>query len=368
MNGDIGQLSALPIVFAADGNFSVPLAIAVESLLQSAHQGTRYDIHVLDDGVLGFAKRHLEGLHDRYTFSITYHSVAEIVQGVSTTRYFPRVSFARFMIPDLFSHAECNRILYCDADVFVCRDLSELYAIDMGRLPVAAVIEMGVKVMGANRHLEEWSQNFEVRAKLDKTNYCNSGVLIFNCSEWTKGGYTEKIMKLARSEKGLKAKFPDQDILNSVCLDFIYPLPPAYNSVPLYAQCYVKDCLEFKETLIQTPYPPAVLSEALMHPYIIHFAGQKPRVLEGARYPLEQRFIDFWAKSAWRDYMPYSPRIGSMSPSRFIKLNVPISSQLGVLRKELLKYTMASCLPLPKRRHYAGQRDAIRGVLGRVGK
>ena len=131
----------------------------------------------------------------------------------------------------------------------------------------------------------------------------------------------------------------------------------------MYAQCYDKDCVEFKEAMSQTPYLSETLEEALTQPYIIHFAGQKPRVIEGARYPLEERFIEFWKQSAWRDYMPYAPRIGSMSPSRFIKQNVPVSSQLGVLRKELLKYAVASCLPLPKRRHYAEQRDGIRKVL-----
>ncbi len=351
-----------PIVFAADGNFSVPLAIAVESLLQSAHPETRYDIHVLDDGVLDFVKRHLETLHTRYTFTITYHSVVDIVDGVSSTHYFPRVSFARFLIPELLPRNCGNYILYCDADVLICRDLSSLFSKEIGT-PVAAVSEMGVKIIGREHHLREWRQLFDVPTAIENPNYCNSGILFFNCSEWMKGGFTAKIMEMARNEKGLTAKFPDQDILNSVCLDFIYPLSPAYNSVPMYAQCYDKDCAEFKETLIQTPYSPGSLTEALMRPYIIHFAGRKPRVLEGARYPLEQRFIDFWKKSAWRDYMPYSPRMGSMSPSRFIKQNVPISSQLGVLHKELLKYTVASFMPLPKRRHYAEQRNGLLRIL-----
>lgn len=367
MSAATEQKSSLPIVFAADGNFSVPLAIAVESLLVHARPETRYDVYVLDDGVLGFAKEYLETLHDRHDFKLTYLPVADLVQQVAATRYFPRVSFARFLIPHLLPESVGERILYCDADVLVCRDLSNLFQVDMASFPIGAITEFGIKVMGGNSHIQRWKALLDNPEGAEKVNYVNSGVLLFNRSLWKAGGYAELILHMARTERGRAAQYPDQDILNGVCLDLIHPLPPAYNSTPMYAQCYDKDCVEFKEAMSQTSYLPETLTEALTQPYIIHFAGQKPCVLEGPRYPLEERFIEFWKQSAWRDYMPFTPRIGSMSPSRFIKPNVPISSQLGILRRELLKYTALSCLPLPKRRHYAEQGNGLRTVLRNAG-
>lgn len=353
-------MSALPIVFAADGNFSVPLAIAVESLLQSAHQGTRYDIHVLDDGVLGFAKRHLEDLHDRYTFSITYHSVAEIVQGVSTTHYFPRVSFARFMIPEILGATCGRRIFYSDADVLVTDDLSNLFNMDMGGKSLAAVQELAGMAESGQEYLHRWSRRYN----LDWPGgmYCNSGNLLFDCEPWLQRGHARRIMHLACEQTGSAARFPDQDIMNAVCQGDMALMPPRYCAIPLYGEHYASEDpdLHFQHAC---RYSREELQQAAVNPALIHFAGRKPRVLEGACYPLEQPFIDFWAKSAWRDYMPYCPRIGSFSPSRFIKQNIPISSQLGVLRRELLKYTALSWLPLPKRRHYAEQRDGIRVAL-----
>lgn len=365
MNTPAVQTSALPIVFAADGNFSVPLAMAVESLLQSARPETRYDIHVLDDGVLDFAKRHIESLHGVHMFTVTYHPVAEMVQGVATTHYFPRVSFARFMIPEMLAEQCGPRIFYSDADVLFTDDLSDLFRMDMQGKSLAGIQELAVLAEGNRKHLQEWASQFGFSPQ--EALYCNSGNLLFDCKAWVQRGHARRIMELAHAQAGASARFPDQDIMNAVCQGDMALVLPRYCAIPLYGEHYASEDpdLHFQHAC---RYSREELQQAAVNPALIHFAGQKPRVLEGARYPLEQRFIDFWAKSAWRDYMPYSPRIGSMSPSRFIKLNVPISSQLGVLRKELLKYTVASCLPLPKRRHYAGQRDAIRGVLGRVGK
>lgn len=360
MNTPAGQTSALPIVFAADGNFSVPLAIAVESLLRSARPGTRYDIHVLDDGVLDFAKRHLETLHSRYAFTITYHPVAEMVQGVAVTHYFPRVSFARFMIPEMLA-AQCGpRIFYSDADVLFTDDLSDLFRMDMQGKSLAGIQELAVLAEENRKHLLEWATQFGFSPQ--EALYCNSGNLLFDCGAWLQRGHAGRIMELACKQAGAAARFPDQDIMNAVCQGDMALMLPRYCAIPLYGEHYASEApgSHFQHAC---RYSRKELQQAAQNPALIHFAGQKPRVLEGARYPLEQPFMDFWEKSAWRDYMPYSPRIGSFSPSRFIKQNVPISSQLGVLRKQLLKYTVASCLPLPKRRHYAKQRDGIRTVL-----
>ena len=74
-------MRTLPIVFAADKNFSVPFGLAILSLLTSAAPTTYYDIYVLDDGVTHWIKDDIEKLKARFDFSITYYSVSELVKG-----------------------------------------------------------------------------------------------------------------------------------------------------------------------------------------------------------------------------------------------------------------------------------------------
>lgn len=361
MTNILDTRAPLPIVFAADGNFSIPLAIAVESLLRNAHPNTLYDIHILDDGVLLFAKQHIDSLRVQYNFHITYHPVAALLEGLPTTHYFPRVSFARFLIPDLLPETCGSRIFYSDADVLIQDDLSPLFEMDMAGFPLAAIQEMAVLAENGQRHLKRWAKRFSL--PIDEAVYCNSGNLLFDREKWSRMSLGQSILKMAGTEAGSGTQMPDQDIMNAVCQGHIALMPLRYCVIPMYASIYTEQnhSNEFSKPC---RYGPQEMQQAACHPAIIHFAGQKPRVLDGARYPLEQQFIDFWKQSAWRGYMPYSPRIGSLSPSRFIQPNTPIKQYIGELRKQLIKYTVASYLFTGERRQrYAMQRDGLRTVL-----
>ena len=361
----MNNAAALPIVLAADAHFSVPLAIAVETLLRAARETTRYDIYVLDDGVLEMAKRHIETLKGRFDFRITYFPVQQIVQGVATKHYFPRVSFARFFIPQLLPEGT-QKVFYSDADVMFCDDLSDLYSMDMQGHAMAGIQELGMIAVEHRSYLYRWRDVFHLDLDARGWCYCNSGNILFDCPLWKERGYTQKIIDMACGPQGRDSHFPDQDIMNAVCWCDIVPMELRYCIIPRYVNRYCTDNpREMYGGLCR--YTPEYMRQQYGNPALIHFAGQKPRVLEGPRYPLEERFIEFWKQSAWRDYMPFNPRVGSYSPSRFIKQNVPISAQLGILRRELLKYTAASLLPLPKRRHYAEQRNGLRTVLRNAG-
>lgn len=367
MNEHIGHLSVLPIVFAANEKFSIPLILAIESLLRVAGPASVYEVHVMDDGVSSLAKDYLISLQDKFDYTITFHDVSQLAVDMPTTYYFPKVTYARFLLPQFFAETSHRRVFYSDADVFFARDIAPVYNMDMQGCPLAGVQELNClppvvrrEFSSANvNYVEDWAARFGIPVNVRGAFYVNAGTVLMDIKEFEEGGYAQRCLDECSKIDLKKAPLLDQDVLNYVCWGRIALLPPIYGAIPIYGKFYTG-----QEYYPQTcKYSLPELAEANNNPAIIHFAGQKPRVLEGARYSLEQPFIDFWQKSAWRDYMPYAPRIGSMSPSRFIKQNVPISTQLGVLRKELIKYTVASCLPLPKRRHYAGQRAGLRRVL-----
>lgn len=361
----------LPIVFAADANFSVPLALAVESLLASAKPGTRYAIHVLDDGVLDFAKQRMELLHKQYSFSISYHPVAELVQGMPETHYFHRVTYARFLIARLLKGYNYARIFYSDADVLFCGDIAEVYDFDMQGHALAGIQALsGLSskqspnmLQGDTCYVQAWARNFNINLDTPGGAYFNAGNFLMDCRRYEERQYGEKSIRLIQDIPIGKAPFLDQDIMNAVCWGDIALLPVKYCVIPIneeYYACKDYDAMYRGKCLYRQDELRAVLDS----PAIVHFAGQKPRVLEGPRYIHEDKFISFWEQSAWRNYMPYAPRIGSMSPSRFIKTNIPISAQAGTLRREFFKYAAAALLyPGSKRRHYARQRDGLRHIL-----
>lgn len=355
-----------PIVFAADANFSVPLAIAVESLLASARPETRYTIHVMDDGVLEFVKRRLKEQCKLFDSEIAFHPVDELVQDMPSTTYFHRVTFARFLIARLLRKYAYARVFYSDADVLFCDDLSDMFDMDMQGHALAGVQALAGLYERFNHgdpYLPKWAANFSIDLAERDGAYFNAGNFLLDCNLFEERGYAERAVEMSLRLTKDTAPYLDQDVLNAVCWRDIALLPLKYCVIPIneeYYACRDYDAMYRGHCL----YSREELRSALSSPAVVHFAGEKPRVLEGPRHVHEDRFIAFWETSAWRDYMPYSPRIGSMSPSRFLKTNIPISAQLGVLLKQIFLYRVGSLVASGSARtRYLEQYRSLRRVL-----
>lgn len=300
------QGRGLPIVFSADENFSIPLGLAILSLLESAERETRYDIHVLDDGVHESIKNQIHEMHEKHDFSIQYHDVSNLIENTAETLFYPRVSFARFYIPEILPAEIQGNIFYSDADVLFCSDLTPLYKKDMTGKAVAAIQALNLTAVNNRQHLIDLHKAFGVDFLSKNEVYYQSGNLLFNREEWLKTDLTKKILKMARTKLPDEVTMPDQDIMNLVCREHITPIPPKYCAIPIFSKRYVCDYEQtYKGSCV---YSESELSEALNNPAVIHFAGAKPIVYRKAAYKLDFKFIQFWAKSPWKNRIPYYPR------------------------------------------------------------
>lgn len=148
------------------------------------------------------------------------------------------MSYGRILIPDLI-HEE--RILYLDSDIVVNADLSELFTMDLGDHPIAAIPDL------------LYENNF------------NSGVLLFNIPVLKKD--PDIVHKML--EFGLTSDLTegDQSVLNHFFSDKYYHLPLKYNLATGYDfLCYYYPGFDhnyFEKTNIQgsiihytSPYKP----------------------------------------------------------------------------------------------------------------
>ena len=100
----------------------------------------------------------------------------------------PHLSYAayfRFFIPDMITE---DKVLYLDSDIIINDDLTNLFEIDLGNSPVAAV-----------------------RDELQETNF-NSGVLLINNSYWRTHSISRQLFSVA--DQYHEVEFGDQGILN----------------------------------------------------------------------------------------------------------------------------------------------------------
>ena len=111
------------------------------------------------------------------------------------------MSYGRILIHDLIGDEE--RVLYLDSDIVVDQDVSELFEIDLGNQPIAAVEDL------------LYLGNF------------NSGVLLFNMPVLRKhGGLVQQMMKYGLNNELHEG---DQSVLNHFFKDTYLHLPLKYN-------------------------------------------------------------------------------------------------------------------------------------------
>lgn len=136
---------------------------------------------------------------------------------VSKQKYFRKTSpnygcrwsymvLLRAAYPKIFEKEPVSTILTLDCDAIVCRDISELFKIDLGTNYLAGVAEPGKEVNGEP--------------------YINMGVALMNLPLMLEEGIYEASVKALNTKK---YPFCEQDVFNELCAGRKMLLDPQYN-------------------------------------------------------------------------------------------------------------------------------------------
>lgn len=209
-------MKIIPLVLTFDNNLSLPAAVCISSLMQSASSETYYDIFVLHSGqtpeIVG-----LDKIQKAYSnMSVHYRSVGDAfkdayeVRGITKTAYY-RLLAAKY-IP------EYDKIIYADVDTIFRLDLTELYSYDLKDNYVGAVYAFG---MNTKKEGQEYIKSIGI----EPGNYFVSGFLLMDLYKIRICNLTDKFIEMAKVDY----KYQDQDILNLVCKGKIMPIPFSYH-------------------------------------------------------------------------------------------------------------------------------------------
>jgi len=263
------------VLFCSDDGGFLPLKVALYSLLRAAEptRPLRVSVFTGGEGALSPAHRHeLEAL----AAAKPGCRVDVIDVSAQLTRYHAAffnpqarwgiLTWARLFIGEVFA-SETGNIVYLDIDTFICRDLGELYDLDLGTDALAAVYEDS-RAEGMVRDPACWTN----AALLDPaaTHYFNAGVLVFNLKLFR----DENILARAadwyarRRDEAIRC---DQDALNALLWDRVRPLPPKWNFSDGWCERQLKHAV--REKAWRGNAPRTVL-EAILSPAILHFWGK----------------------------------------------------------------------------------------------
>lgn len=188
-----------------DGHYSVWVGTVMQSILE--HTDSRICFHILHDETLSIDNKYKLKKVARSGFSIVeFHKIDENDFSVVKNQMsrFTIGAMFRCSLPELLP--DLNRIIYLDADLFVNRDIKELWDVDVREYYLAGVADEGVAVHYHPRILNKYPE-------IKKESYFNLGVLYMNLKKLREFGNLKKLVVDFLIENP-EADLPDQDALN----------------------------------------------------------------------------------------------------------------------------------------------------------
>ena len=216
-----GYTQVVPIVFSTNEKYAPYAGVAIQSILEHIRPEHFYRIYVLHTGLSDNTIRLLEAQSTRQC-SIQCLNVDILVQSKNIPllekAHFSIEMYYRFIIPEVLGFF--HYVVYLDCDLIIERDIADIIPDDMGDKLIAAV---------RNPIIESRKEELSNLFQINSDNYFNSGVLVFNVTQWEVEKTSEKCFSALQNNSPQKLRYPDQDILNIVCQNRVFFLDEAWN-------------------------------------------------------------------------------------------------------------------------------------------
>lgn len=251
-------MNKVPIVLSFDNNMSLPAAVCISSMMQSAADNTYYDFFVLYAGSIPEITGLDKILATYPNMSIQFRSVGNAFADSFEIRGITKAAYYRLMAASVIP--EYDKAIYADVDMIFRLDLSSLFNLDLGECYFGAVYALSF-------NLEKKGRDYVASLGLNPGNYFLSGFLLMNLCKIREDNLTSLFLQLEKNNY----KYQDQDIMNIVCENRIMSLPYIYSMTIAAYQG-----VSMKTDILNTKYmynPEGVDSLLFSN---IHYNGVKP--------------------------------------------------------------------------------------------
>lgn len=282
----------IPIVLASDDKGAPFMYTTIISALEHKYNNTYYTFFLLVPRNFSESfKNKIMEIMDKYLCNINFIYVNKIFENIKMK--IPHITFITYyrLLIGYLLPKEINKCIYLDVDICVCKDLSELYNINLNNNYLAGVVAAG--------HYFTEKYNCKRLNLTSMKSFVNAGMLLMNLKQIRKDNITQKFINLSKKNYGGQ----DQDIINVACYGKILTLPPKYNAMVLR--------LEENNPLLKKIYKEQDIMEAKTAPHIIHYADKKK----------PWNSCDVYMRKYWWDIFKRTPFINNLIKSENIYKN-----------------------------------------------
>ncbi|WP_296112604.1 glycosyltransferase family 8 protein [uncultured Anaerococcus sp.] len=244
---------AIDLLLTLDENYIKHMKVLMTSIYITNPSET-FNIYLIHSGI---AEPVLAGLRkDMERFSYSFFPIKagdELFSSAKVTDRYPKEMYYRLLAGRLLPK-NLDKIIYIDPDTLVINSLKDLWELDISNFLFAAASHTGKTDMANSVN--------KLRLGTD-TDYYNSGLLLINLKRARKEIDPEEIFTYA-SENYKNLILPDQDILNALYGDRVYPLKDII---------YNYDARNYSTYLLKTKGM-ADLEWIMENTVILHFCGR----------------------------------------------------------------------------------------------
>lgn len=259
------------IGFGISEVFGRPLGVSLTSVLEN-NKILELNIHIFFDNLLEDDILRLKRTADKYNQVIFFHKIKyakDIFKNVKTDMKIWQATYYRLIAVSAMPKY-VDYLLWLDSDICCTGSLKEIFDLNLGKYPIAAVAHAEQKGIVAESIK---------RLNLISGKYFNAGIIYFNLKEWNKRNFSDKSYDMIKKPKE-EWKLYDQDMFNTLIDGDFYELDYIYNFQRLGG------CKKYK-----------AIPDDLK---IFHFVGpEKPW------YKYKSEFQEAWLKyseiSEWKD-------------------------------------------------------------------
>lgn len=281
----------VPIIFAADDYYTLPLAVALSSTLR--HLPLEMDVLVLllSNGISASNRERIEQVTDqaRPSTQLRWVEVDELpaFDGAALKYTGSKATYARLLIPHLVP-PECELALYLDSDILVRADVYQMVPDRIGSEDVIvwAVSDFHHETIGSAMGTGQVS-----RLDLDPaTQYFNSGIMLINVRKWRESMIYEHTLEFAKENAGVIVN-DDQDALNATVGNRWSPLDPTWNVMVQSTRRFARKT--------QPNGASAYRRHLLNNAQVLHFTGRRKPWNPGYGRFGRSEYLAALAQSGW---------------------------------------------------------------------
>ncbi len=212
----------IPIFWACDNDFVKYTIVSLKSVIANASKAFRYKAYILHVDIEQKMQEQIKTMCEEH-FEISFVNVNTYLDTVSDNLpirdYYSKTTYYRMFIAEMFP--EYDKAIYIDSDTIVLGDMAELYHKDLKDWYVGAAHE---QVMVQTEVYGEYAEKV---LGIDRNQYFNAGLLLFNCKAFRENHILEQFVELLGEYTFVVTQ--DEDYLNLLCKDKVMWLEQQWN-------------------------------------------------------------------------------------------------------------------------------------------